>query len=568
MSGSRLIGVYQTWDRLVAGRTFASRRAWWSALQDEGIGLGLACFAVAASAPMEATVWGLDWDPLGLRHVGRLPGAVVAGVLLGVWLASAVYFDGLLRVRVDGTGRPGAAFRTVRSLIAGFPGLGLTSIGLWRFLAVRRPRWAYGSPGPSSRRRARSRKAELLLPQPVGRTAFFLWLAGLGAFFLAVVWLAAPQEPDPRRRVSLVACSAALHGFGLIGTVAFTQTLERRGSARRHYLWAGAWLLPLPVGLAAFAPLAFDLRSRRQETLVWTAHALRGQATRLTPWDQMERSLRRAWSESRWWRRWRRPLGRRRNQGLAGVDRSLLGACRVKLALLLGDGLLLGWLLDHGGVALGRPPWIGCVTLVVVGGALAGLLTVLVGNLLAVLRLARAPAALGTYRQIWYVVVGLATLGVSLLAGSTLAGGQHRESGLLLTYSATLAQLWVGFSLILRSAFAPWSAEGAGAGLRWCAVCMAVMIAGACVAASPIAAAVLLASVFAMPLWHGLFFVSVRPLFDRCFEPGRSGSGTFARLTDRARTRVLAAGLLPLGGLAVASWLRLRQRVLGSGDHE
>lgn len=567
MAESRLSQVYRAWQSVSGTRSFAATRDWWAASDGESMGLGLACLALIVSVPLEVTLWGLDWDPIGFRRAGGLPGTAVAGALGGIWAVNAWCWDRLLRRRLVESGGLRAPVRVGRSLIAGFPGLGLTSLPLWKSWAARAPAWAYGSTARSRRQRSPGwmRPLRLLLPEPSGRAVLFLWLAGLVTLLLAAVWLSAPRNLVPGRRALLLAGAICLHGLGLLGTVAYVQTLACRGGSRRHLLWAGAWFLPLPLTLAAFAPIGFDLATLRQETLTWTAHARRGQSGRLRQWSELERSLRSAWGTSPWWRRWGRPMGRRIGQGLPLLDRRLLAVCRGKVALLLGDGLLLGWLLHAGGLDLEGPPVFGFVALVAFGGAAGGLVVLSARNLLAAVRLMPEPPPLGWHRQIWFGATAVASLGLGLLVGSALAGGQHREGGLLFTYGATAALLVVALGYILRSPLVPWSPEGAGAGLGWCALLFALMVVGGCVAALPGAAAVFIAAGFAMPLWHGLFFLATWSSLRRCFEPSSAHTPSHRSFMRQKVSATPVTALLPLGGLAVSGWLRQREHLRRSG---
>jgi hypothetical protein len=255
-------------------------------------------------------------------------------------------------------------------------------------------------------------------------------------------------------------------------------------------------------------------------------------------------------------------MARRRKTVLSEIDRELLGVCRAKLALLLGDGLLLGWFFHRVGLDLGRPPGFGCVLLVVLGGVAGGMTVLLARNLLAAVRLAPEPAPLGWHRQVWFGATALANLGLGLLVGSALAGGQHREGGLLVIYGATTALLIVAFGYLLRAPLVPWSPEGAGAGLRWCAVLFALTITGGCVAAFPGAAAVLLAVVLAMPLWHGLFFLAKRASLRRCFDASTDQRRSQEQPATPTPSATFVAALLPLGGLVVPGWLRRYQHLL------
>ena len=557
MSGPRLSHVFRTWGRLFGAPSVAARRNWWTASDGETMGLGLACLALVASIPLEATLWGVDWNAIGLRRVGRLPASAMVTLFGGTWLLNAVHFDRLLGQRLLEPPEKRIGLRLVRSLIAGFPGLGLTSIPVWRSLAARRPAWAYGSGSGGAERLVWLRSERSPAPLVLGDATVVLWLVGLASLLLSSVWLAAPEVPRPGRRAGLLAAAAALHGAGLLGALAEARTLHRRGMPGARYLGAVCWLLPLPLTFGAFLSLGFDRGSLRQESLTWAAFARRGQPGRLGHWSGLQRSLRTAWEASPWWRRWKLPLGERRTPPLPSTDRDLLAACRVKLGLLLGDGLLLGWLLQHAGLDLERPRSLGCMLLIVVGGLLVGALVFVGRNLAAMARLASEPRPLGRHRQAWFGAVALAAVVLGLLVGSALAAGRQREAGLVLTFGVTAAQLFLGFGFMVTTALAPWNPAGAGAGLRWCGVLCGLMLAGGCVAVFPRAAGALLAMVFAMPLWHLLFFLAVKSRLARRFESGDGGERVDGSLPKGGRLQVLATALLPLGGLAVPSWLRV-----------
>jgi hypothetical protein len=143
-----------------------------------------------------------------------------------------------------------------------------------------------------------------------------------------------------------------------------------------------------------------------------------------------------------------------------------------------------------------------------------------------------------------------------------LAGGQHREGGLLIVYAATTALLIVAFGYLLRAPLVSWSPEGAGAGLRWCAVLFALMITGGCVAALPGVAAGFVAVGLAMPLWHGLFFLVTRSSLRRCFDARADHRHSQKQPATPTPSATLVGALLPLGGLVVPGWLRRYQHSL------
>lgn len=531
------------------------------------MGLGLSCLVLALSAPVEATLWGLDWDPIGLRRIERLPGSVIATTLMGIWIFGAWFFNRLLRRRVFEPKEPRSWFRVLRAVAAGFPGLGFCSLPLWKRLAAGHPGWGYRArpiqelDSLSARMPSRSLSVSGFSEQSVPA----IWLGGLAVLLVSAVWLAAPLHPDLPRRIALLTVAAGSHALGLVGALTYVRALRRRGCSWMHLLLASSWLLPLPLAFAAFASVGLEPDRARNETLSWTAYARHKQTGRLSGWAELERSVRSAWEASPWWDRWARPVGRRPKTKLATVDSELLNRSRVKLALLLADGTAAGWVASRSGVLdLGRPPWLGCLILCLVLAGATGTLFAAGRYVAAAARLTAEPRPLGSQRQAWYGTMALAGLGLGLVVGSALGRGAHQEAGLAFLYGLTAAVMVGGLGFILKAPFVAWGSEDFGPSLVWYGILFVLMVCGGLVSAIPAVAAAFVLVVLCSPVWNGLFFALARQHLRRCYEAADAGSGDRPPVSPRALLAIEATALLPFGALAVPWWLRLRDRLQSS----
>ncbi len=524
------------------------------------MGLGLSALVVSLSAPVEATLWGVEWERLGLRSaVARVPGPLLVTALVFAWVLGARLFGRALDRRLDEPAEPRLWFRSLRALVVGFPGLGVGSLPLWRRLAARRSPWAYrqepgSEPGGTKGRGFRARV--LAWFDPPEQRAFGIWLFGIASLLLAMVWLAAPRDPDLTRRLILTSVAGSLHVLGFCGTLAYLLADRPRGASRARLLFVVCWVLPLPFGLGAFGALMLDPMRKREETLTWTAYARVNQPGRLPRWAELERSMSAAWRSSPVWVRWSRPLGRTSRPELTTLDRRLLFLGAVKVSLLLADGTALGWLLLRlGGPDLGLLPaagWVLGTVAVVVGG---GLTVVLGGFLAGALRLIQAPRPLGGLRRLWNGSGAVGSLGCGLLVGAALARGDRHEAGVILICGALLVVLVLGFGMILQVPFAVAGRRGFDLRVAWPLTCLALIVVGGLVAIQPSVAVGFVLVALASPLVHGLFWLMSRPELARSLDPGGDEPTRLPRWVD-------CTAALPLGGLVVAWWYRLRDHRL------
>ena len=562
----RSIRVLRIWSRLSSGRSFLSQRSWWKAADGGSLGTGLAAMVVGLSAPVEATLWGNGWPGLVFQRLTFLPGRAIAIGLVGVWLLGTRFYDRHLRLRIPETSEVRVWYRIGRSLVAGFPGFGVGLLPLWRHLAERQPRWAYRARSAPRRDPMESRAAagRLHLLALSERSAFILWLGGITALLLALLWLAAPSDPTPGRRIALFAVAGSLHVLGCGGTVLAAQAHRRRGGSRAHFLFAAFWILPQPFALGAFGSLACDLHSGRDRTLAWTAYARHNQSGRLARWTELERAARRAWRRSPWWVRWDRPVGRRPRREATALDRELLRLGGAKLSLLLADGVAVGW---SGLRISGADPrgfaWLVGLVLAVLMVAGCGLLIVLVGHVAATLHLTGALEPLGRLRQVWSGTIAVSTLGLGCALGIALAIGDHRDAGVVLVQGSFLALLALAFGMILQVPFAVDGSGGFDFKLSWCGLLLGLMVVGGLIAALPGAATGFLLAALAAPIWHALFLWTARGKIERCYQVGGEALSRDGEPIDRSVWLVKATAGLPLGGLAVPWWLSLRNRWFG-----
>jgi hypothetical protein len=534
--------------------------------------MGLACLVIAFGAPVEAALWGVEWGGVFTRWIGMLPGSLIAACLGGTWLVGAWLCDHLVGRRIHETLEPWPWFRSARALVAGFPGLGFASLPLWGRLATQHVPWAYsprsaGQTGPQI-----GPMPERVAPPGPGAFSFFersallFWIGGIAVLLLAVTWLAAPPEPGALRRSILYAVAAMLHLLGFIGSIAYSRALRRRGGARRLGLVTACWVLPLPLSLAAFTPLVFDPSRARSETLVWAAHARRNQTQRLRRWAALEQSVRKAWRTSPWWIRWALPAGRPPRLQPTATDRQLLRLAGVKLSLALADGIALGWIaLRAGGPDLGRQVWTALLALFIAAGAGIGILIAVLGHLAGAVHLLEPPRPLGGQRQAWSAAAAVGAVGLGALVGAALGRGDPREAGVLLVYGALAFTVVLGFGLFLHIPFVAGGSHGFNLALSWCGLFLVLMVVGGCVERLPGAATGLLLMALAAPLWHSLFFLMTRRRLESCLDLQTATLPAVASGKTRQALAVKLTAALPLGGLAVPWWLRLRDRRFGDG---
>jgi len=171
------------------------------------------------------------------------------------------------------------------------------------------------------------------------------------------------------------------------------------------------------------------------------------------------------------------------------------------------------------------------------------------------LRLIRAPRPLGSLRRTWNRAGASGALGSGLLVGAALARGDRQEAGVILICCALVGVLTLGFGMILQVPFAVAGRRLFDFGLSRALAFLALTAVGGLVAGLPLAATVCLVAALASPLGHGLFWLEARRGLARCLAPGGDEP-------IRPPWWVDCCAALPLGGLAVASWYRLRDRRL------
>lgn len=555
-----MVRISRTWSRLAGGRLFLSRRSWWTAFDAERMGIGLCIMTIGLSAPAHATLWGVRWGHSGIRWVGGTPGWAVALSLTGLWLLGAWVFGGLLGRRIAEPVEPRSWFRLVRAAVVGIPGLGLGSIPLWRHAARCRPDWAYT--GLAGKRHGamgnRVRPDRIRSPLDSGQIPLLVWVAGLVVLTLGVVWLAAPSNPVPSKRIILFTVAAGLHGLGLLGTVLHVRALRRRGGCRVHYLFAAFWLLPQPLSLVALVPVALDPNRSREKTLAWAAYASHNRPDSLSRWRNLKRSVRSSRRASSWWVRWLPSAGERPQLEPTSVDRQLLRLGGVKQSLLLIDGMALGWIAlqtDEHAVAL---QWVGPLfwfLLAIAGGGFA-----LVAGGIVSAWFGEPPRPLGELRQVWSGTVASGILDLGIAVGGTLATGDHANAGRYLVSGALGAMSVLTIVLALQIPLAARSSGGFDLSLWWCAPFVGLIVVAGLVVDSPVAAVGLLFVALSTPTWHWLLYRAARSRFENSLRRGESEPSDHDPGTRRT---VLVAGAtlaLPLGGLAVPLWLRARDR--------
>jgi len=563
----RLLRIYQRWSGLSGARSFAVKRSWWEASDGESMGLGLAAMVVALTAPVEASLLGAGWDFTPFRWIGRLPGSVVSIAVAGAWIVGTLSLGRLVGRRLHEPVRPRAWLRVIRPLVAGFPGLGIGSFPLWRYLATGHPPWAYrvdldeGS-WPIGRRPS---SGQDWLPAFSGRSALVHWLIGFVSLGLAIIWVSVPGDLTAPRRTTLITVAVALHAVGLVGTTFYVRSLRRRGASWLSFLFVGCWLLPQPLTLGAFAPLGLDLRRLREETLSWAAYARHNQSGRLTRWSRLEGAVRSSWRATPWWLRWSRSVGRRLQMEPTSADRGLLRLGGAKQSLLLIDGVAAGWIAVIVGVAEPVPLWLGPLVLSLLAAAGGGFLIVLGSHVATALRMVEAPRPLGRLRQTWSGAIALGVVDLGIVVGATLAAGDGRKAGITLVYGGAFAMMVLAFGMVLQVPLVIAGAKGIDLALSWCGVFLGLMVVGGLVAVVPAAALTFVGVALLTPLWHGIFYRMARSRLRRCLGQAVAAEGSPSAESTLLAARVIMA--LPFGGLAVPWWLRLRdRRVYGAPD--
>lgn len=563
---ARLVKIFRTWARRSGALSSVSSRRWWGASDGETMGLGLAGLVLVLSAPMESALWGVAWGGDFTRWVGRLSGLWIAFCLGAVWFLGAWLCDGLFGRRIHETLEPRPWFRIARALVAGFPGLGFASLPLWDPMARRQNPWAY-----SGHSAGRSEPMGERIASPGSRafsvfeqSALVVWVGGFALLLLAVTWLSVVPTPGPLRPGVRYAVAAMLHGLGFVGSVAYSRALRRRGGSRRLMLFAGFWVLPLPFCLGAFTPLVLDPSRVRAETLTWAAHVRRKQVGCLGRWAALEQSIRSVWRTSPWWARWTLPVGRPAGSQPTAADRQLLRLGGVKICLLLLDGVAAGWItLWAGGLDLGRWPWTGLLVLLIASGAGAGILIAISGHLAGALRLLEPSRPLGGQRQAWSGAAAVGAVCLGALVGSAAGRGDTRAAGVLLVYGGVAFMVVLGLGLFLHIPFVTGGSEGLRLALVWCGLFLALVVVGGVVASLPGAATGFLTIALTVPLWHGLFFLVTRSRLEGCLDLTSAAVPTARGGEVREALAVQLTVALPLGGLAVPWWLRLRDRRFG-----
>jgi hypothetical protein len=187
-----------------------------------------------------------------------------------------------------------------------------------------------------------------------------------------------------------------------------------------------------------------------------------------------------------------------------------------------------------------------------------GLLTFVGRSLLATIRVLPRPPLLGLHRQIAYGSVAAGVLGLGFVLGSSLGRGAHGAAGQLLATIAALAGVVIGLAVIMLPFLEPRTSRNLGSGISLGGILLTFMVMGAFVAATPTAASAVVVAALAAPLWHWVFFLVTRPMLDRCIEGAGLGARDAGASGSRALSAARATALLPLGGLAVPWWLRLR----------
>ncbi len=216
-----------------------------------------------------------EWVSSALKGVLGLPAVIV-------YVVNAVLLDRFVAQHggADASFRP--AVLRLRRLLSGVPVLGLCVIPLWRVLWNRKPAWAYRrrtprlvfQDGPSDPASRLSRGGAML-----HSATFIPWIlvSNLLALRAVLTWLNEPERSTATSLLVVQGICGTLRIGGMICSVAYVRLRSREGALWGKRKWgllvcSGAWLLPqslFPLPLAAlllsgerWGAVVEDLRTR------------------------------------------------------------------------------------------------------------------------------------------------------------------------------------------------------------------------------------------------------------------------------------------------------------------
>lgn len=532
--------VYRRWS-LLQLQSFS--RIWWKHWTWSHSALLAGTFALLLAAPLDWVLLGLptDWP----FPSPRLGGGVLAGGFGVLWALDVFLIERLL-ARHDPAPHRAATFRWLRRIVGGVPVFGLFLLPLLRSGDGPERAGTAGGAAAGTSPRSWGEAWERRLRRFEGSVLWLLWIlpGNFVAWLLLIGEITIDRPLSGGRWWAAVGLTAGLHLLALLVLAWYGRAEATRRDGIGRWLWP---LLPLLALLPAFVALLPALLGMSaadgtgaSKGVVFAAFGSGGSARRLPRWAATRERLGRSRRQQRWWLRWMAARGRNPPRGRA-VER-LESLLRLGLLVAACQWAGLGWWVAEAGAAVGSsgaglPPLLlvlGLVAFAAVGLLLAGF----VRRGLAFLAGGQPPRR-GALRSLAATSM-LAFVAAAL--GFLLRLGEPTQFALALAYAACGALFLGGLRYILavplRQSPPP---------LAWIAVGFAVPFLGAGMASdartAEHATAVLLWAAALSPVWGAAILgASIAPLL------ARSGR-------HRGRRAVLlAAALLPTGGLAVPLW--------------
>lgn len=577
--------VWRRWKRATGFRHVGDQQRFWRTLDPRIIGFVVSLFASLFALPLELTWWDVEWDLLRVLPLVENTGPLLAVALAGSWLASGVGLSRLLQRRLPRTDHRRWSHRLRGCLLVGFPLVG------FHFLTLAHRRLADRTGNENPRETAKldplSWRAGVAPTRlrfwweslRIAGSWFLPWyLASVGVFAWAVLWLAAQRGPGVGMALLVAAGSLHVVAFAVrwsTGPEAAPFSAREPWEAGFHRAATWLLLLPHPVPLLWLMVSLSEPRveKHRSQTVVRAAFRPGTEVNRLPHWRSLSRALHGQWERLSWTRRWFQTAGDPRLQQTTLSVRNLGTLYRLKIGLTYFDGLLLGWLLYVLAERRLVSPGVlqGALDAILWGGlgmVLLGSATFL-GCLLAVLlRLPVGFRASGLPLLSKFLALSCGALVLGLSTGVHLGRGDLQSAGVWLALPVALLLSFIAFGVILRPVSQ--SLPGVDRCLDptarpvWILAPMTLGVAGVVLAVegamARVVADLLVVCAGLSPLAHAALAFT---LGGWLLRPFTVRDLTIRSLPSRRRwtLRLLAVTVvLPLGGLAVPWWIFLRSR--------
>lgn len=577
--------VWRRWKRASGFRHLGDQQRFWRTL-DPGIsGFVVSLFTSLFALPLELTWWDVEWDLWRVLPLVEDTGPILAVTFVGVWWANSVGLGWRLQQRLPASVHLRRSRWLLICLLVGLPLVGFHFFVLaYQRLAARAQD---GHPRVPAKLDSRSGWIGVVTTRLVswwgtvriaGGWILPWYLASIGVFGWAVLWLAAQQGPRTGLAVLVAAGSLHVVAFGVRwngGPEAAPYSARESWEARFHRVATWLLLLPHPVPLLWIMVFLSDPRVEklRSQSIVRAAFRSGTEVGRLPRWRGLSRILRGQWEGVSWNRRWLQPAGEQGSRPMTLSVRNLGTLYRFKTALTFFDGVLFGQLLSvlvarrlvPPGVAqgaLGTLFW-GGLGMVLLGSA------TLLGCWVAVLL--RWPVrfhASGLPLLSKFLVLTFGALVLGYSTGYYLGEGDLQSAGVWLALPIALFLSFIAFGVILRPACQ--GLPGAErcldptARLVWILAPITLAVVGVALAAGGTMAQalsnLLVLSGGLCPLAHATLAWSLGGWLLRPFTVRDLTSRSLPSRRRRALRLLAATLVLPLGGLAVPWWIFLRSR--------